>query len=90
MGFQRRRWAVRRYLLCRAGLIAALYFAAGAVASGQATLAKLPAEETCKGDFGTSVKFLPTPSEAAKQALKDQKLVVVLHVSGDFEDPDFT
>jgi hypothetical protein len=46
--------------------------------------------EVCKGDFGTSVHFLKTPTEAAKQARKDEKLVFVLHVSGDFEDPDFT
>jgi hypothetical protein len=51
---------------------------------------KAPDGETCSGDFGTSVKFLPTPVDAAKQALKDHKLVMVLHVSGDFEDPDFT
>ncbi len=42
------------------------------------------------GTFGTSVQFVKTPSEAARQALKEQKLVLVLHVSGDFEDPAFT
>jgi hypothetical protein len=42
------------------------------------------------GDHGTAVKFVTTPSEAAKLALKEEKLVFVLHVSGDFEDPDFT
>ena len=46
--------------------------------------------DVCTGDFGTSVHFLKTPLEAAKQARKDEKLVFVLHVSGDFEDPDFT
>ncbi len=40
--------------------------------------------------FGTSVEFVSTPSEAAKIAKKDQKLVFVLHVSGKFEDPRFT
>jgi len=44
----------------------------------------------CNGDFGTSVNFVKSPSDAAKQALKEEKLVLVLHVSGDFEDPDFT
>jgi len=68
----------------------------GAVPSGadaggkKANPLQLPAEETCKGDFGTAVKFLPTPSDAAKAASKEHKLVLVLHVSGDFEDPDFT
>ena len=40
--------------------------------------------------FGTSVEFVSTPSEAAKIAKKEQKLVFVLHVSGKFEDPRFT
>ena len=42
------------------------------------------------GDYGTSVNFFKTPSDAATQAKKDQKLVFVLHVSGNFENPDFT
>jgi hypothetical protein len=42
------------------------------------------------GAFGTSVEFVDTPSEAAKQAKKQEKLVFVLHVSGNFEDPRFT
>jgi len=51
---------------------------------------------TAKGDgptcsaFGTSVDFFDTPTEAAKKALKEEKLVFVLHVSGNFEDPRFT
>jgi hypothetical protein len=45
--------------------------------------------ETC-GSFGTSVEFAESPSDAAKQAKKEQKLVFVLHVSGNFEDPRFT
>lgn len=39
---------------------------------------------------GTRVEFFDTPSEAAKVAKKEQKLVFVLHVSGNFEDPRFT
>jgi hypothetical protein len=42
------------------------------------------------GDYGTSVTFVSTPSEAARQALKEEKLVMVLHVSGHFEDPGVT
>jgi hypothetical protein len=45
--------------------------------------------ETC-GAFGTSVDFVDTPSEAARIAKKEEKLVFVLHVSGNFEDPRFT
>jgi hypothetical protein len=44
---------------------------------------------TC-GKFGTSVQFVSTPSEAGKRALKEEKLVLVLHVSGHFEDSKFT
>jgi hypothetical protein len=44
---------------------------------------------TC-GDYGTSVHFVKTPSEAARQALKEEKLVFVLHLSGIFEDPTLT
>ena len=47
------------------------------------------AAEEC-GDYGTSVNFYKTPSEAATKAKKEQKLVFVLHVSGNFENPDFT
>jgi len=53
-----------------------------------------PAEKTegcgCTKDHGTSVQFFDTPSEAATQAKKEQKLVFVLHISGNFENPDFT
>jgi hypothetical protein len=42
------------------------------------------------GSHGTSVDFVDTPVEAAKQAKKEGKLVLVLHVSGHFEDPRFT
>ena len=47
------------------------------------------AEEAC-GEFGTSVTFADSPIAAAKQALKEEKLVFVLHVSGLFEESDFT
>jgi hypothetical protein len=45
--------------------------------------------ESC-GNHGTSIEFLDTPSEAARKALKEEKLVFVLHVSGNFEDPRHT
>jgi hypothetical protein len=47
-------------------------------------------EEAACGSHGTRVEFYDTPSEAAKVAKKEQKLVFVLHVSGNFEDPRFT
>jgi len=42
------------------------------------------------GCHGTSVDFVDTPREAAALAEKQGKLVFVLHVSGNFEDPRFT
>jgi hypothetical protein len=45
---------------------------------------------TSCGKYGTSVEFVSTPSEAARQAKKAEKLVFVLHVSGYFEDPKLT
>ena len=46
-------------------------------------------EQTC-GSYGTQIEFMDSPTEAAKKAKKDGKLVFILHVSGHFEDPRFT
>jgi hypothetical protein len=40
--------------------------------------------------FGTTIQFVESPKDAAAQAKKDEKLVMILHVSGNFEDPWFT
>ena len=45
--------------------------------------------ETC-GDHGTSVHFEKSPKAAAAKATKDEKLVFVMHISGLFEEPDYT
>jgi hypothetical protein len=53
--------------------------------------AKPPAAEAeAPSCHGTAINFVDTPSEAAKQAKKEEKLVFVLHVSGQFEDPSIT
>lgn len=39
---------------------------------------------------GTRIDFVSTPKEAARLAAKEGKLVFLLHVSGNFEDPGFT
>lgn len=39
---------------------------------------------------GTKLDFVESPKEAAALAKKEQKLVLVLHVSGHFEDPGLT
>jgi hypothetical protein len=39
---------------------------------------------------GTAIEFVENPQEAARLATAQKKLVFVLHVSGYFEDPNFT
>jgi hypothetical protein len=57
----------------------------------------LPATEMGPGEevthlrtYGTQVAFVDTPSEAARRALKERKLLFVLHLSGNFDDKKFT
>jgi hypothetical protein len=50
--------------------------------------APLCAAESC--GHGTKLDFVDSPKEAAALAKKEQKLVMVLHVSGHFEDPGLT
>ena len=71
------------------GLVLAI---AAALGSGVAATGKdRPAKtEAACGEYGTAVHFEDTPADAAKQAKKDEKLVLVLHVSGHFENPEFT
>ncbi len=61
-----------------------------AFAGGKAGKGLVPAEAATCGEYGTSVHFEKTPSDAAKKALKDEKLVFLLHVSGNFEESEFT
>jgi hypothetical protein len=56
---------------------------------GQASAAAPAKGESC-GEFGTSIQFHESPSAAAKAAKRDGKLLLVLHVSGHFEDPTLT
>jgi hypothetical protein len=42
------------------------------------------------GDHGTSIHFAANVKEAAKQAAKEQKLVLAIHISGYFEDSEYT
>jgi hypothetical protein len=50
----------------------------------------LALQDNALADCGTAVDFVDTPAEAAKQALKEEKLVFILHVSGHFETPEYT
>ena len=49
-----------------------------------------PADEPVCQSHGTAVNFVGSPAEAAKVAQQKEKLVFVLHVSGLFEEPDYT
>lgn len=40
--------------------------------------------------FGTAIDFLRSPTLAFDRSAREQKLVMVLHVAGNFEDPGFT
>jgi hypothetical protein len=43
-----------------------------------------------KETHGTAVEFVTSPAEAARLAQQHQRLQFVLHVSGNFEDAQFT
>ena len=49
----------------------------------------LPTSQT-EDNYGTSVKFVNNPVEAARKATQNQKLLFMLHISGNFEDRQFT
>ena len=77
----------------RAALLVALAQAvlvAGSVADEGRPKGKAAAKLESPACHGTAVEFLDTPVEAARQAAREKKLVLVLHVSGHFEDPGFT
>lgn len=62
-----------------------------AIGLGGTVSAKPPAvKESSCGDYGTSIFMEDNPIAAAKKAQKEEKLVMVLHVSGHFEDPKLT
>jgi hypothetical protein len=58
---------------------------------------ELPPSEQTIGDgavpfdnLGTQVSFAPSPADAARQALKERKLLFTVHLAGNFEDCKFT
>jgi hypothetical protein len=57
-------------------------------------LAALPesgAAPVCEShNYSTSVAFLGSPADAAREAQREQKLMFLLHISGNFEDKQFT
>jgi hypothetical protein len=80
-----------RPLMWSVGLCLAALVMAGTVrGQGSKSAAAAKADGEGCGSHGTSIDFVDTPVEAARQAKKEGKLVFVLHVSGNFEDPRFT
>ena len=80
---------MRRIFLFTAGFLPALaLLGAPAGATPPGSVPKAP--ETSCGNYGTSVQFVNNPAEAARQARRQDKLVFLLHVSGNFEDAKFT
>jgi hypothetical protein len=51
-----------------------------------------PITQSCSArtTHGTNVNFVSTPTEAARKARENNKLTFLLHISGNFEDTDFT
>jgi hypothetical protein len=45
---------------------------------------------SCAGDYGTRVKFAKDPQEAFRLAAEQKKIVFLLQLSGNFEDPGLT
>jgi hypothetical protein len=94
---------VRRFLLSTAGLCLASLLGLGAAARAEPpgkpdVLDKFldkkgKDKDGCKegcGRYSTKIDFYKTPQEAAKAAVKEEKLVFVLHLSGIFEKQEFT
>ncbi len=55
-----------------------------------AFIPETPVGNTACNQYGTKVDFYDTPTLAAGHAVNDQKLLFVLHVAGNFEEPGFT
>ena len=60
-----------------------------AALAAPASAIDLPTKTTC-ARHGTTIDFVDSPKEAAAQAKKEKKLVMVLHISGHFEDASLT
>jgi hypothetical protein len=74
-----------------AGPILASLLAAGIVLAGDSDKSDpFGKDKPSCSRHGTTIDFLEKPTEAAAQAKKEGKLVLVLHISGNFENPLFT
>jgi hypothetical protein len=80
---------MRRLIGCLAVGLVALSGVLALRADDQPKGLGLDPTPTCKS-YGTVVTFAKDPNEAARLAAKQEKLVMVLHISGIFEDPGLT
>ena len=69
--------------------LAAVSLGFGRIATADEVEIPAPDEVDC-GEYGTSVVFATSTAAAARQAVAEEKLLFILHVSGHFEDSDFT
>jgi hypothetical protein len=70
------------------GTVTLLTLCLATLRAGEVPLSiELEAQTAC---HGTAVRFVNSPAAAAKLAAQQDKVVFVLHVSGHFEDPNFT
>ena len=53
-------------------------------------VASLQPPADCTVDLGTPIRFVADPPEAFKLAKQQNKLVLMLHLSGNFEDKCFS
>lgn len=81
---------MRRIGTWPAGVALPLLALAGLALAGESGAAGVKGDKPGCGQHGTTIDFFDSPKEAAAQAKKEGKLVLVLHVSGNFEDPRFT
>lgn len=85
---------MNKSILLALALIASPLFASEpAAGSGSSRVTEEPSPKCTRcgeGTFGTSVQWVGSVPEAARQAQKEQKLVFVLHVSGLFENAGYT
>jgi hypothetical protein len=46
--------------------------------------------QVCAANLGTTIHFVKDPPDAFRQARKEKKLVFMIHLSGNFEEKEFT
>ena len=65
------------------------WFALGGVSADKPAEAEPP---VCRVDrsLDTALSWARSPAEASERAAREGKLVFLIHVSGNFEDPGFT